>query len=61
MSSQLAELLCQIDRLSTSEQLEIINYITDRLKQRELEQPKRKWLDLAGTVPYPLVGEDAQT
>ena len=60
MSPQLEEVLLSIDRLSTPEQLEIISHITNRLKQRELQQPKRKWLDLAGTATYPLLGEDAQ-
>jgi len=60
MSPHLKEVLRNIDQLSTPEQLEIISHITDRLKQRELQQPKRKWLDLAGTALYPLLGEDAQ-
>ncbi|NEQ70093.1 MAG: hypothetical protein F6K21_32305 [Symploca sp. SIO2D2] len=60
MSPHLEEVLHSIDQLSTPEQLEIISHITNRLKQRELKQPKRKWLDLAGTSPYPLLGEDAQ-
>jgi len=60
MSPHLEEVLHSIDQLSTPEQLEIICHITNRLKQRELQQPKRKWLDLAGTSPYPLFGEDAQ-
>lgn len=60
MSPQLEEVLRSIDQLSTPEQLEIISHITDRLKQRESQQPKPKWLDLAGTVPHPLLGEDAQ-
>ncbi|NER94963.1 MAG: hypothetical protein F6J86_14185, partial [Symploca sp. SIO1B1] len=47
MSPHLEEVLHSIDQLSTPEQLEIISHITNRLKQRELQQPKRKWLDLA--------------
>ncbi len=60
MSPHLEKVLRSIDQLSTPEQLEIISHITDRLKQCELQQPKGKWLDLAGTAPYPLLGEDAQ-
>lgn len=61
MSPQLEEVLRSIDQLSTPEQLAIISHITDQLKQRESQQTTHHWLDLAGTVPYPLLGEDAQT
>lgn len=60
MSLPLEEVLRGIDQLSTLEQLEVVSYISDRLKRHELQKPKRKWLDLIGTVPYPLLGEDAQ-
>lgn len=60
MSPQLKEMLRNIDQLSTPEQLEIIRHITDRLQQRQSDQSKRRWLDLAGTVPHPLLGDDAQ-
>lgn len=60
MSLPLEEVLRNIDQLSTVEQLKVVSYISDRLKQREFHQPQRKWLDLIGTVPYPLLGEDAQ-
>ncbi len=60
MSPQLKEVLRNIDQLSTPEQLKIIRHITDRLQRQESDQPKHRWLDLAGTVPYPLFGDDAQ-
>lgn len=61
MSLPLEKILRSIDQLSTLEQLEVVIYISDRLKQHEQQKPKRKWLDLAGIVPYPFLGEDAQT
>lgn len=46
MSLPLEEVLRGIDQLSALEQLEVVSYISDRLKRHELQKPKRKWLDL---------------
>jgi hypothetical protein len=46
MSLPLKEVLRGIDQLSALEQLEVVSYISDRLKPHELQKPKRKWLDL---------------
>lgn len=60
MSPQLEKVIESIDKLSTSEQMAVIDWITSRLKKNEGSQAPLRWLDLAGTVPYPLLGEDAQ-
>ncbi len=60
MSLPLEEVLRGVDQLSVLEQLEVVSYISDRLKHHELQKPKRQWLDLVGTALYPLVEEDAQ-
>ncbi|NJL36183.1 MAG: hypothetical protein HC840_14995 [Leptolyngbyaceae cyanobacterium RM2_2_4] len=62
MSPLLQQVLQEIEQLTTEEQLKVISHTTEQLKRRTVphHQPKRKWLDIAGTAPYPLVGEDAQ-
>lgn len=62
MSPLLAQVLREIEQLNPEEQLEVISHATDLLKcQRATHRkPQRKWLDIAGNAPYPLVGEDAQ-
>jgi hypothetical protein len=62
MSPLLQQVLQEIEQLTIAEQLEVISYATEQLKQQTVAQtkPKRKWLDLAGTAPYPMMGEDAQ-
>ena len=62
MSPLLQQVLQEIEQLTTAEQLEVISHATEQLKRRTAThaKPKRKWLDVAGTAPYPLVGEDAQ-
>lgn len=62
MSPLLHQVLQEIDQLSLEEQFEVLNYTAEQLKQRTVtsNKRKRKWLDIAGTAPYPLVGEDAQ-
>ena len=62
MSLLLQQVLQDIEQLTPDEQLEVISYAAAQLKSRTFTRPtpKRKWLDIAGTAPYPLVGEDAQ-
>ena len=59
--TMLEHVLRQIEQLTLEEQFVVLNHTTAQLKHRTLTpKPKRKWLDIAGTAPYPLVGEDAQ-
>jgi hypothetical protein len=75
MSPLLQQVLEGIDQLTSDEQLTVISHTTEHLKQQtgplrsELIPKsltpksltlKSKWLDIAGTAAYPLVGEDAQ-
>jgi hypothetical protein len=63
MSSQLQQVLIEIDRLSSTEQIQIIEHITVRLKEvvPKIQPRKSKsWRDLAGIAPNLLDGEDAQ-
>lgn len=62
MSSLLQQVLQDIDQLTLEEQFEVLNHTAEQLKRRTVTQntPRLKWLDIVGTAPYPLVGEDAQ-
>jgi predicted nucleic acid-binding protein len=63
MSPQLQQILIDIDRLSSAEQLQVVEHITT--KNREVMsttpvQESKSWRDLAGIAPNLLNGEDAQ-
>jgi hypothetical protein len=63
MTPQLQQVLIDIDRLSSAEQIQVIEHIT--AKQEEVvsttsSKQTKSWRDLAGTAPNLLNGEDAQ-
>lgn len=62
MSPLLQQILQDIEQLTPEEQIEVLNHTAEHLKRRTAtdHSPQRKWLDMAGTMPYPLMGEDAQ-
>ena len=63
MSPQLQQVLTEIDRLSSTEQIQVIEHITVNLKEVvPTIQPRKgkSWRDLAGIAPNLLSGEDAQ-
>ena len=63
MSPQLQQVLTEIDRLSSTEQIQVIEHITVNLKEvvPTIQPSKSKsWRDLAGIAPNLLSGEDAQ-
>ncbi len=63
MSPQLQQILTEIDRLSSTEQIQVIEHITVNLKEVVTTTPPRKsksWRELAGIAPNLLNGEDAQ-
>ena len=60
MSPLLEKVLEEIEQLTSKELLETIAYATEQLKRRTTDnKDKPKWLDIAGTAPSPLMGEDA--
>ena len=61
MSHTLEKILNQIEQLTPEEQLTLMGCLVERVKKHLTQpQPKRKWSDLKGMAPYPLLGEDAQ-
>ncbi|MBN4000461.1 hypothetical protein [Nostoc sp. LPT] len=61
MSSSLEKILSEIEQLTPQEQLTVMGHLVERIKKHiNQAQPKRKWSDLKGVAPYPLLGEDAQ-
>lgn len=63
MSPQLQQILIEIDRLSSTEQIQVIEHITVNLKEvvpRTQPSKSKSWRDLAGIAPNLLSGEDAQ-
>ena len=61
MSPSLERILTEIEQLTPEEQLTVMGHLVERVKKHITQgQPKRKWSDLKGIAPYPLLGEDAQ-
>ncbi|WP_066379121.1 MULTISPECIES: hypothetical protein [unclassified Anabaena] len=61
MSLSLQKMLNEIDKLTPQEQLTVMGYLVERMKQHVIPAPsKRKWSDLKGMASYPLLGKDAQ-
>ena len=63
MSPQLQQILIDIDRLSSTEQIQVIEHITAKLREVVSMTPSKQtksWRDLAGIAPDLLNGEDAQ-
>ncbi|MCC5627793.1 hypothetical protein [Nostoc sphaeroides] len=61
MSPSLEKILSEIEQLTPQEQLTVMGHLVERIKKHiNQAQPKRKWNDLKGMAPYPLLGEDAQ-
>ncbi|KYC43325.1 hypothetical protein WA1_14680 [Scytonema hofmannii PCC 7110] len=61
MSWSLEKILSEIEQLTPEEQLTVMGQLVEHVKKHINQiQPKRKWSDLKGMAPYPLLGEDAQ-
>lgn len=61
MSPSLEKILNEIEQLTLEDQLTVMGHLVERMKKHITQaQPKRKWSDLKGMAPYPLLGEDAQ-
>lgn len=61
MSSETLDLVMkQVDKLTVDEQLRLVSYTVERARKAYVRRPRRKWSEICGIAPYPLVGEDAQ-
>ena len=57
----LNELIKQADQLTPDEQLRLATYLVDKARTAyPAAKPRRKWAEIRGAAPYPLLGEDAQ-
>ena len=63
MSTQLEQVLSDIDRLSPPELIQVMTHVIESIKEHVPTAPvksTRKWIDLKGMATTPLMGEDAQ-
>jgi hypothetical protein len=63
MSPQLQQVLSEIDRLSPTEQIQVMTHVIESIKGHVSKEPiksTRRWSDFIGMAKAPLVGEDAQ-
>ena len=62
MSTMLLELVKQAEQLPISEQIELAMRLMQNARAAlDEDSPRYSWVEVAGTAPYPLAGEDAQT
>jgi len=60
-SKELDEVVRKAEALASDEQLLLIARLAEKLRETyQVSRPRRKWRDIRGSVPYPLLGEDAQ-
>ena len=59
-SAKLLEIMKQVDELSVDEKLRLASHLIEKAREGGEMQPRRKWMDIHGSAPYPMVGEDAQ-
>jgi len=61
-STDLSQIIKQIESLPLDDQLEIIAHLAKRARQQYLTAPsRRQWREIRGMASYPLFGEDAQS
>jgi hypothetical protein len=63
MSSQLQQVLSDIDRLSLIDRIQVMSHLIESIREyvpTESVKTSRKWSDLKGMVTAPLMDEDAQ-
>lgn len=61
MTIEMIQILKQTETLSAGEKLRLAELLIEQARQKlETVAAPRKWLDLIGAVPYPMMGEDAQ-
>ena len=60
-SKELDELVKKAEALTADEQLLLITHLVEKLREaHRAPKPRRKWREICGSAPYPLLGEDAQ-
>jgi len=60
-TSVLNEAIQKAKALTPDEQLRLIAHLAERVRvTRSVSRPRRKWREIRGMAPDPLVGEDAQ-
>lgn len=61
MSAEILETLQkQAELLTVDEQLRLVAYLAEKARAAYPAKPRRKWAEICGAAPYPLLGEDAQ-
>ncbi len=61
-STDLSQIIKQIESLPLGDQLEIIAHLAEKARQQYLTAPSRHhWREIRGIASYPLFGEDAQS
>ena len=61
ITDRLNDLIKRVDLLTTDEQLLLAAHLVERARRSyPAAMPSRKWREIRGIAPYPLVGEDAQ-
>lgn len=57
----LNNLIKQAEALSPEEQLRLVAHLVEKVRAAyQPPRPRRKWAEICGAAPYPLLGEDAQ-
>lgn len=57
----LKELIEKTETLSTEENLELVAHLVGKIRKDHAGSGRhRKWSEICGAAPYPLVGDDAQ-
>lgn len=60
VSAMLKELMKRADELTPDEKLVLASHLIEQARLADDSQPRRKWSEIRGAAPYPVVGEDAQ-
>jgi hypothetical protein len=60
-ATALDRLIKQVETLTPDEQLRLIAHLAEQMRlSRRSDAPRRKWSEICGAAPFPLMGEDAQ-
>ncbi len=60
-STNLNQIIKQIDALSLDDQLHLIAHLAERARQQhQAAPPRRRWREIRSIASQPLLGEDAQ-
>ena len=63
VSRELREIIKQAEMLTPEEQMQLIAHLAEKAQEAHHatpSRPRRKWSEIVGAAPYPMVGEDAQ-